>query len=297
MSRATGIGLRLATGMIVAAALSLATVSATARRTTIAGDVKVHVVQRGETVSSLGARFGIGPSVIIADNRLSPSGALRVGQTLQLDSRHIIPGAAAAATVVINIPQRMLFYTEADVVTAIPVAVGRPTWATPVGSFTVVEKQIDPTWHVPASIRAEARRAGRELPAEVPPGPDNPLGRFWLGLSTGGIGIHGTNAPRSIYRAATHGCVRLHPADIEWLFPRLPKGAAVRTIHEPILLTEENARVFLEVHPDVYRLAPATVATAQTLAQAAGVSDSVDWELAGSVIAEKAGVARDVTRR
>jgi hypothetical protein len=117
------------------------------------------------------------------------------------------------------------------------------------------------------SIRQDARQAGRELPAEVPPGPNNPLGDFWLGLSGGGIGIHGTNVPASIYRTVTHGCVRLHPADIEWLFSRVPKGGSVQTIYEPMLLAEEDSRVFLEVHRDAYRLAPVTVARARTLAR------------------------------
>lgn len=286
----------LATVTVVAAGPSSATVGATGARSAIAGVVQSHVVVPGDTVTSVSARFGVEPSVIIADNRLASSGALRVGQTLQLDSRHIIPRAGAPDTVVINIPQRMLFHIEADVVTAMPVAVGRPTWATPVGNFTVVQKQIHPTWHVPASIREEARRAGRELPAEVPPGPNNPLGQFWLGLSGGGIGIHGTNAPASIYRTVTHGCVRLHPADIEWLFSRVPKGGSVQTIYEPMLIAEEDSRVFLEVHRDAYRLAPVTVAAARTLARDAGVSDRVDWDIVESVVAERLGVARDVTK-
>jgi L,D-transpeptidase ErfK/SrfK len=286
----------LAASFVVATRSPLAMVRATGTRSTVAGIVHSYVVPPGATITSVSARFGVAPSVIIADNGLASSGSLRAGQTLRLDSRHIVPTAAAANTVVINIPQRMLFYVEADVVTAIPVAVGRRTWATPIGSFTVVQKEIDPTWHVPASIRREARLAGRELPAEVPPGPNNPLGQFWLGLSGGGIGIHGTNAPSSIYRTVTHGCIRLHPDDIEWLFPRLPQGASVRTIYEPMLLTVENARVFLEVHPDTYRLATNTVAAARRLAQDAGVSDRVDWDVVKIVVNESVGAVRDVTQ-
>lgn len=282
--------------LAVVAGSSLASVRAEVTRSVIAGAVQSYVVAPGDTVASLSARFGVAPSVVIADNGLASSGALRVGQTLRLDSRHIVPQAAVADTVVINVPQRMLFHVEADVVTAIPVAVGRRTWATPLGNFTVVQKQTNPTWHVPVSIREEARRAGRELPAEVPPGPKNPLGQYWLRLSGGGIGIHGTNAPASIYRTVTHGCIRLHPADIEWLFARIPKGGSVETIYEPVLLAEENSRVFLEVHPDAYRLASGTVATVRTLARDAGLSERVDWDIVETVVREKVGAVRDITK-
>ncbi|NOT24734.1 MAG: LysM peptidoglycan-binding domain-containing protein, partial [Acidobacteria bacterium] len=92
----------LATVTVVAAGPSSATVGATGARSAIAGVVQSHVVVPGDTVTSVSARFGVEPSVIIADNRLASSGALRVGQTLQLDSRHIIPRAGAPDTVVIN---------------------------------------------------------------------------------------------------------------------------------------------------------------------------------------------------
>ena len=139
--------------------------------------------------------------------------------------------------------------------TAIPVAVGRPQWATPRGSFTIVLREENPTWDVPRSILDEARRRGRSHPARVPPGPDNPLGAFWLGLSQGSIGLHGTNAPSSIYSFASHGCVRLHPDDIAWLFPRVAVGDRVELIYEPVLLAAVGAQVFLEVHRDAYQLA------------------------------------------
>jgi L,D-transpeptidase ErfK/SrfK len=288
--------LALAAALVAVDGSSSAQVNTARARETITGAVQPYVVARGDTVTRLSARFGVEAAVIIADNRLGSSGALRVGQTLQLDTRHIIPTAVVPETVVINIPQRILFHAAVDAVTAIPVSVGRSSWATPIGSFTVAQKAIDPTWHVPASIREEARLAGRQLPAEVPPGPTNPLGRFWMGLSAGGIGIHGTNAPASIYRTVTHGCVRLHPTDIEWLFSRVPKGGAVRTIYEPMLLTEKDSRVFLEVHPDAYGLHPTTLARARALAREAGLTDQIDWDIVRSVVAERLGVVRDVTK-
>ena len=70
-------------------------------------------------------------------------------------------------------------------------------------------------WIVPESIQEEMRREGKDVLTRVPPGPDNPLGRHWIGLSIGGIGIHGTIAPSSVYHFRSHGCIRLHPDDVE----------------------------------------------------------------------------------
>jgi L,D-transpeptidase ErfK/SrfK len=263
----------------------------------LTGGTRIHVVSRGDTATSIGARYGVGADVLIAENRLQAGRVLLEGQTLEIDNRHIVPSALEPGVVVINLPQRMLFHEESGVVTGLPVAVGRRTWPTPIASLTVVTRERNPTWDVPASILAEARRAGRDLPASVPPGPDNPLGRFWLGLSGGGVGIHGTNAPSSVYGAVSHGCMRLHPDDIEWLFGRVPLGTAVRTLYEPVLLTYTEMDVFLEVHPDVYRRAPGALETARALAEVAGVTSRVDWHAAGAVVAARHGVARVVTAR
>jgi L,D-transpeptidase ErfK/SrfK len=261
----------------------------------VSGGVRTYVVVRGDTVSSIAARFGVDPAVIVKDNRLPRADALQVGQSLVLDTRHIVPSVVTSGVVVVNVPQRMLWHSEAGAVTAAPVAVGRATWATPLGDFTVVAKEVDPTWEVPASILEEARRAGRTIPPVVPPGPQNPLGRHWIGLSRGGIGIHGTNAPSSIYQAVTHGCIRVHPDDIALLFPRVATGAGVRIVYEPVLLATDGSRVFLEVHPDVYRRAPAVLAETRRLVEAAGVRHRVDWGRLENVVAERGGVARDIT--
>jgi L,D-transpeptidase ErfK/SrfK len=275
---------------IVLASVPLVATSATV----ITGGVQSYVIARGDTLTALGARFGVDVRTLAADNGIDAAVRLPAGRTIVIDNRHIVPTAGAAADVVINVPQRMLFYRG---VAAFPVAVGQSTWRTPLGVSTVVSRERDPTWDVPASIAEEARRKGRTLPKAVPPGPDNPLGRYWLGLSRGGVGMHGTNAPSSIYRATTHGCIRLHPDDIAWLFSRVALGAAVATIYEPVLLAEVDGRVFLEVHPDIYRRAPPAAATVRTLALAPAIANRIDWARANTAAAAQEGLARDVTAR
>ncbi len=260
----------------------------------IAGSVRPYQVVRGDTLGSIGARFGVDPGTLATDNALAAAAPLAVGRTLVIDNRHLVPAAVAESDIVVNIPQRMLFHRAGEV-TALPVAVGRRDWPTPRGRFTVVALERHPTWDVPASIAAEARRRGRELPASIPPGPDNPLGDFWIGLSGGGIGLHGTNAPGSIYRAATHGCIRLHPDDIDWLFPRVAPAAVVTTVYQPVLLARVDARVYLEVHPDIYRKVSDVLAQARTAAESLGLADAIDWKVAAAAIEARHGVARDVT--
>jgi len=100
------------------------------------------------------------------------------------------------------------------------VATGMASYPTPLGSFTLVDKQRDPWWYPPDSDWA----AGAD---PVPPGPGNPLGTRWMGLSEPLIGIHGTPDAASIGYSASHGCVRMLVPEAEWLFERVEEGTAV----------------------------------------------------------------------
>ena len=279
---------------LIAIAIVLAPAAAAAQPLT--GDVHAVVVARGDTLRALGSRFGVDPATIARDNGRPLDAPLRVGETLSIDNRHIVPALPPGATVVVNVPQRMLFATASSGVTAYPVAVGRRDWRTPLGEFSIAAKEANPTWDVPESIREEARRAGRSLPLTVPPGPGNPLGAYWLGLSIGGIGVHGTNAPTSIYQVITHGCVRLHPDDIASLFGQVTVGAKGVLLYEPALLAVVGEDVFVEAHRDIYGRGPAdALAFLKARAQQLNVLDRVNWDLAADAVRQRAGVARVVS--
>ena len=266
-------------------------------REVITGGITTHVVAAGETLTSLAADFGVDPATIVFDNRLPAGRPLQPGRELLIDNHHIGPAAIASGEIIINVPQRMLFYRDGGRVLAYPIAVGRTTWQTPAGPFTVVRKEEDPAWHVPASIRAESARKGRLLPLVVPPGPNNPLGRFWIGLSVAGIGVHGTPFPSSIYQTATHGCIRLQSDGIEDLFGRVTVGTPGRIVYDPVLLAADGDEVYLEVHPDVYHRVPMGISErAHELAKGLGLADRINWTLAESEIERRAGVARRVSR-
>lgn len=284
--------------LVVAAAMVASTVAgqqATGVATRVTGGVFTYVVAAGDTLQSIGSRFGVDPATLTADNGLTTA-KLTPNQTLRIDNRHIVP-EGASQMLTINVPQRMLFYPWEGTVVGMPVSVGTAGWKTPIQPFRILTKETDPTWDVPESIRREALAKGRVLPRAVPPGPDNPLGKYWLGLSIPSVGIHGTNAPTSIYRVTTHGCIRMGAGDIAWLFTRVEINTPGQFIYEPILLTVTQDDVLLEVHRDVYsRLKMAPVAVVHGLAERAGVLDQIAWGRVEQVLAARHGVARSIQR-
>ena len=129
----------------------------------------------------------------------------------------------------------------------------------------------------------------------MPPGPQNPLGKYWLGLSLGCVGIHGTNAPLSIYSFGTHGCIRLAPDDIEALYVQVSEGDSGRIVYEPVLVAYDGTDVYLEVHPDPYRRVPDLLQRAFELLGAAGLTDRSDRTEVVETVRRAEGVAVPVT--
>jgi lipoprotein-anchoring transpeptidase ErfK/SrfK len=115
---------------------------------------------------------------------------------------------------------RLFLYNRMEYWRTFGVAVGRPEFPTPIGKFRIVTKQRNPWWYPPNSAWA----AGA---SPIPPGPGNPLGTRWMGLSAPGVGIHGTPDAASIGYSASHGCIRMRIADAEWLFERVRVGTTV----------------------------------------------------------------------
>ena len=255
-----------------------------------------YVVLRGDSLTSVGARFGIDVSALAAANGLSASAFLKEGQELQIDNRHIVP-AFLDNGIVINIPQRMLFhFHRRDGIRGFPVALGRPDWPTPIGPFTIVSKRENPEWKVPESIQEEMRREGKTVMSCVPPGPDNPLGTHWFGLSIPGYGIHSTIAPASIYHFRTHGCIRLHPDDIAEIFPDVKPGTTGRILYQRLMVAKVGRQVFLEVHRDIYRKEPSPVRSLLEIIRSHDFVSSLDWEKAKWIIEKQEGVAREISK-
>ncbi len=144
----------------------------------------------------------------------------------------------------INIPEYQLYlYRGSELLRTFYVAVGKQDSPSPIGNFRIVTKVTDPTWYPP----------DRRPP--VPPGPSNPLGKYWLGLNRQGYGIHGNNAEWSIGNAISKGCFRMHNEDIKYLFSLVPTGTPVEITYVTMVGGLDGPdRAWLKLFPDIYHL-------------------------------------------
>ncbi|NPV52960.1 MAG: L,D-transpeptidase [Firmicutes bacterium] len=155
--------------------------------------------------------------------------------------------------IIINIPgYRLYLYKDNVLIREYPIAVGKAVSPTFLGECTVVRKVKNPAWYPPD---------GRK---PVPPGPDNPIGSRWLGLSYDGYGIHGNNDPSSIGKAVSLGCIRMYEEDVQELYDLAPVGTPVKFIYKTILASVDPilARVTITVYPDIYRKGTNTIEAA-----------------------------------
>lgn len=289
---------------LIAAVLSTAAIGAAQapspevtrpQQASLVGGRIVYDVKAGDTLASIGARFGVAQPILIELNQLTQPGRLAAGQSLVIDNTHLVV-VDPRVSLTINIAQRLLVFVEPDRVTAYPVTVGLRTWPTPVGAFTIVEKETNPAWDVPISIQREMEAQGKPVITRMAPSPLNPLGAHWLRLSLPGIGIHGTNAPSSIYRFASHGCIRLHPDDVAALFDRVSPGTAGVLLYQPVIVGLAGGRVWLEANRDEYRRAPNALQYVREAAQRDGLTELIDWETVSEVLRLRLGRAVDVTK-
>jgi L,D-transpeptidase ErfK/SrfK len=254
-----------------------------------------YTVRKGDSLTLVGARFGVGIGVLAEDNGLSRTAFLREGQTLRIENRHVVPQTLKDG-IVVNVPQRMLFFFQSgQPAKAFPVAVGRKNWRTPLGTFRVLSKEENKVWHVPKSIQEEMRREGEIVKQEVPPGPENPLGPYWFRISPS-CGIHATNFPASIYSFLTHGCIRLQPDAAAELYPLVQPGTPVAIIYEPMLFARVADECYLEVNRDVYGLKTPAVDSVRAWAASSGLEGAMDWSLVDKIIRSADGIARQVCR-
>jgi lipoprotein-anchoring transpeptidase ErfK/SrfK len=163
--------------------------------------------------------------------QISISGALRTSdhQPVELPVRIVRPRVTnhkvGPAIVIARSSNRLTLYRPGGpksmrVWRKFRVATGQAIYPTPLGSFTIENKQLNPWWYPPDSPWA----AGA---SPIPPGPGNPLGTRWMGLSDPLVGIHGTPDSASIGYSASHGCIRMLVPDAEWLYERVREGTPV----------------------------------------------------------------------
>jgi len=258
---------------------------------TVVGHVQHHQIKKGEDLLELARQYGLGYSELGVHYRswdpfLPPPGA-----EISVPTMWILPERRGAQIIVNTGEMRLYYFVNHDTqVYTFPIGMGVLDFKTPQGQFRVIEKKVNPTWHIPKSLQAKYGMA------EMPPGPDNPLGKLKLTLSWGDYGIHGTAMPLGVGRLVSHGCTRMYPEHIEKLFPLVPLGTRVEYIYEPAKIGFRQGRIYLSVHEDVYYKIPSMILHVLKLIENRGLSTQVSMRLVMQAVEEQNGLPLDVTK-
>ena len=215
---------------------------------TMIGEAQSYTLVGGEALSDIARIFDLGYKEVADANLGIDPGKAAAGREIKLPTAWLLPEIIEAG-IVINLPEMRLYYfymsdKEKKVVRTFPIGIGRAGYSTPAGDYSVTAKLKSPIWFPPET----SRKAIPTLPLSVPPGPDNPLGDYWLQLSIKGYGVHGTNSPSTIGKKISLGCIRLYPEDIKWLFSSVENGARVKIIDMPVKIGSKDNRTYIEVH-------------------------------------------------
>jgi len=264
---------------------------------TMVGGETTYETKKGDCLQLISAKVGLDWQVIARANGLSAKDLCKVGASLTFDNRKIIPKIVDNG-IIVNIPDRMLYlFREGKLFSYFPVGLGSPAFPTPTGSFVILRKDKNPTWYVPKAIQQEMERKGQVVKTIVPPGPENPLGRFALYTSISGILIHETIWPTTVYQWRSHGCIRVLPANMEdRFFQEVEKGLPGEILYKPIsVAVSGEGRVYLQVSRDIYKRMQSMEDEAKSEIERQGLSAKVDWNRVKRLIKVKSGFAEDIT--
>jgi lipoprotein-anchoring transpeptidase ErfK/SrfK len=167
-----------------------------------------------------GCRMNRGALVRALDRRLEAHGR----STIDARTRRVRPAVTRSnfgpIVVVRRKTHRLALYDGMRLVRAFQIGTGKRKSPTPLGRYSIVVKARNPWWYPPKGGWAQNLEP-------IPPGPGNPLGTRWMGLSSPEVGIHGTPDRASVGYSRSHGCIRMHVPQAEWLFSRVRVGTPV----------------------------------------------------------------------
>lgn len=301
----------------------------------VIGAITIVPARAEDTLLDIARRHGLGYEDIVRANPDVDTWLPGEGTEVLLPTRYVLPPGPRRG-IILNLAEYRLYYfpepenSDRGVVMTYPISIGRMDWETPLGKTTIIQKVTNPAWYPPASIRAEHAADGNPLPRIVPAGPNNPLGKHAMRLGLPGYLIHGTNRPAGVGMRVTHGCVRMFPEDIAFLFERVAINMPVRIINEPVKLGWDGDMLVMEAHrvldvtappePDADPAADSdtrvannesvdvegivseaprdrmTYLTEQYIAVTATRSGELDWEIAESLLDAANGIPAPVGR-
>lgn len=259
-----------------------------------------------DTLLDIARRYSLGYEEITNANPGVDPWLPGAGTVVVVPKQRLLPRAPRSG-IVINLPEhRLYWYPPAQagkpaIVWSFPVSIGKMDWNTPLGRTTIVSKAKDAPWIPPKSVREEHEKRGDPLPAVVPGGADNPMGRYKmaLGIPGGAYLIHGTNRPAGIGMQVTHGCMRLYPEDIETLYGMVPLGTQVTIVNQPYKWGWVDGELMIEVHPPLQEdavLAPSLTDLTRLIVEATRAKPfAIDWIGAERTWREARGIPTPVS--
>ena len=254
----------------------------------IVGTNSNYVVKRGDTVKKISSRYGISSKQLLRSNKIVNPDIIRPGQSLKISTQKIIPMKIYNG-LVINLPEYEIYhFKNGNLVETFHIAIGKKNWRTPRGKFFVDNKALNPTWRIPPKMQRKYRHKYKTK--TIPPGPDNPLGKYWIGLSMPHIGIHSTTQPYSIGQARSHGCMRLNTQDAEKLYNSVDVGTQGEIIYEPVKIGNHDGQIYIEVHRDIYNLKSDLYSDAVRKLKKNKLYEKVDLNTVKRAVDEREGV-------
>jgi L,D-transpeptidase ErfK/SrfK len=217
----------------------------------VVGEVQITHAGEQDTLADIARRFNVGYNEIQRANPGVDMWVPGVGRRVVVPTQFVLPNAPHVG-IVVNVAQMRLYYYPPrsgdghEVVYTYPIGIGRVNWKTPSGVTTVVRKAVNPVWRPPADIREEHREDGDPLPAEIRPGPDDPMGTRALYLGWPEYAIHGTNKPVGVGMRVSHGCMHLYPEDILQLYDMVPVGTPVRVVNQPFVFGWHRGDLYMQ---------------------------------------------------
>ncbi|HSW63842.1 MAG TPA: L,D-transpeptidase family protein [Dissulfurispiraceae bacterium] len=269
------------------------------QQTSVVGAPKVYatyVAGKNDSLIELARQNHLGYNEITLANPALDPFVPGEGAAIRIPAAWVLPDSPYDG-IVINLSEMRLYFfhpvkkVDQFKVSTFPIGIGDEGLDTPVGSFKIVERMANPAWYPPKSIREERP----ELPAVVPPGPDNPLGTHALRLSLRTYLLHGTNRPYAIGRRATHGCIRLYPEEVPKLYEMVPVGTKVTIVKQPIKVGVRNKRVFVEIHEDPDVKISSYFEETTSLLKKMGLMKNVSTEKLYKAVRKKDGMPTDIS--
>lgn len=268
----------------------------------VIGTLPIVTAKYEDTLLDLALNNDLGFIEIAAANQGVDPWLPGAGTRVVMPMARFLPNAPRNG-LVINLPaQRAFLFRNGALLAHYPMGVFRDGFSTPIGTTSIVRKAVNPTWYPTPSTRAD----NPDLPAAVPPGPDNPLGTRALYLGWSRYLIHGTNTPYGVGRRVSRGCLRMYNQDVEALYNKVSVGTPVHVVNQPIFVGWWQGELFVQAHPTLeqaenlawnYKLEPIEVPNIRdkVLAKAGPYADRVDWPTVEKALRERRGIPIQIT--